>query len=304
MADRVAWYARRGVRAGTHTLSFEAVAATVGSFALPPAQALVVMQPEVMGLSAGGDFEVRAAGLTDVEMALPVEVPPNSCPGDGCSAKGLCDLVTGTCTCNRGTTGSDCSGVAPPLTMELTPDATDPTQITLVGLEVTDVDWVGASSDDERVVAASDVIIDDTTSPPTLRWSITGNRPGNATVTVVAVSGTEVVYRSFTAALTADGQMVASPSQFIERSEDGTEIERPRLGDGDVTTVKTSSAAKTEPSVEVWVVLIFAIGGVAAVWVLRYVCCLKQEGHVGGGGARKHTKLIAEEAKLTDESTS
>lgn len=131
MADRVTWYAGRGVRAGTHTLSFEAVAATVGTFSLPPAQALVVMQPEVMGLSAGGTFQVSAGDLSEAEMALPVAAPPNSCPGDGCSGKGLCDLVTGTCTCSKGTTGSDCSGVATPLTLEISPDATDQSLISL-----------------------------------------------------------------------------------------------------------------------------------------------------------------------------
>ena len=56
MADRVTYYAQRGMRAGTQTFSFEAVAATVGRFALPPAQALVVMQPEVMGLSVSFFF--------------------------------------------------------------------------------------------------------------------------------------------------------------------------------------------------------------------------------------------------------
>jgi len=131
MADRVTWYAGRGVRAGTNVLSFEAVAATVGTFALPPAQALVVMQPEVMGLTSGGTFEVSAGALTEAEMALPVAAPPNSCPGDGCSGKGLCDLVTGTCTCNKGSAGSDCSGVAAPLTMEISPDATDQSLISL-----------------------------------------------------------------------------------------------------------------------------------------------------------------------------
>ena len=74
--DRVVYYFPRGIRAGTRTLSYEAVAATVGQFTLPPAQALIVTQPEVLGLSAGGTFTVSAGQLTAADMALPVASAP------------------------------------------------------------------------------------------------------------------------------------------------------------------------------------------------------------------------------------
>lgn len=45
--------------AGTHVVALRAVAATPGTFALPPAKAYAVREPELMGLSAAGSFEVR-----------------------------------------------------------------------------------------------------------------------------------------------------------------------------------------------------------------------------------------------------
>ena len=61
------------------------------------AQAQVVLQPEVMGLSAGGSFQVARGALTKAQSQLPAPQPPKLCPGDGCSGNGACDIVTGTC---------------------------------------------------------------------------------------------------------------------------------------------------------------------------------------------------------------
>ena len=38
-----------------------------------------------------------------------VDCSLRTCPGNGCSGQGFCDLVTGTCTCRAGFGGSDCA---------------------------------------------------------------------------------------------------------------------------------------------------------------------------------------------------
>jgi len=55
LEDRVVFYGQQ-LFAGTHTVSYTALVNTEGEFVLPPAQAYDAMQPEVMGLSAGGVF--------------------------------------------------------------------------------------------------------------------------------------------------------------------------------------------------------------------------------------------------------
>ena len=290
MADRVTWYAGRGVRAGTFTLSFEAVAATVGRFALPPAQTLVVMQPEVMGLSAGGVFEVGAAGeLSEEDMVLPLASAPNGCPAD-CSGQGVCDVVTGTCQCSAGAAGADCSGVAAPLTMELAVQQPDePTLLTLVGLDADAVDWLGAVSDDELVVPSASIIVDRTAQPPTVRWEMAqGVESGSATVTVMATRGSKVVYRAFSAGVTVDGHPISDPLEFQAFDDDTVTVVRPpRQGEGvggnlDGVGIGDSSGGKTSaavggasPDVGLTVVMLLAVLAICGCG-LRRACCIKE----------------------------
>lgn len=112
--DAVAFYAS-WAHAGTHTLAYEAIAVTRGAFVLPPTKAAAALQPEVMGLSAGGTLRVSAAteppvALADAEAAM----SGKRCPGD-CSGRGRCNPETGRCSCVAGAAGDDCSasGVAP-----------------------------------------------------------------------------------------------------------------------------------------------------------------------------------------------
>ena len=56
--DAVRFYAPWAF-AGTHTLSYDAIAATRGEFGLPPALAAAALEPETMGLSAGGGISVQ-----------------------------------------------------------------------------------------------------------------------------------------------------------------------------------------------------------------------------------------------------
>jgi hypothetical protein len=115
--------------AGTVTLKFKAVAATPGRFVLPPVKAFAVSQPEVMGLSAAGNFSVcpvkrpAAAATADAApVAGQTPVPwcsedgaqpgdplavPKACPKD-CSLNGVCNLAKGTCVCNQGFSGAAC----------------------------------------------------------------------------------------------------------------------------------------------------------------------------------------------------
>eukprot|EP00930_Biecheleria_cincta_P042733 TRINITY_DN29405_c0_g1_i1.p1 TRINITY_DN29405_c0_g1~~TRINITY_DN29405_c0_g1_i1.p1 ORF type:complete len:2528 (-),score=343.66 TRINITY_DN29405_c0_g1_i1:202-7785(-) len=130
-SDRVVWKSWETLPAGTHTVSYQAVAATRGVFTLPPTQAYVDDQPEVMGLSqagtvviAGMKSGVKAVGADDemeagllassvpqpemkedvVRFLRRLRVKPNSiaapkgCDG-GCSAGQACQLSTGLCLC-------------------------------------------------------------------------------------------------------------------------------------------------------------------------------------------------------------
>jgi len=93
--DRVSYFSSF-VRAGTHSMTYQAMAATSGQFVLPPTKATLAAQPEVMGLSAGGSFMVSRTALTPAQQFLPVpgsQAPmdcPATCPND-------CDVTTGQC---------------------------------------------------------------------------------------------------------------------------------------------------------------------------------------------------------------
>lgn len=93
--------------AGSHTISFKAVAATSGKFALPPVKAYAVAQPELMGLSPAGYFTVCAERSRCESTAAAVR-PPRACPAD-CSGNGVCNLSNGSCTCDKGFSGAICA---------------------------------------------------------------------------------------------------------------------------------------------------------------------------------------------------
>lgn len=94
------------LNAGTHFLSFRAVAVTVGKFALPPVHVFATEQPEVMGLSSAGTFEVCEGN--DCKAAFDAHVvKPKECPHD-CHGNGSCNIRHGTCTCFPGFRGKTC----------------------------------------------------------------------------------------------------------------------------------------------------------------------------------------------------
>merc|ERR1712113_142943 len=113
-SDKVTWRSWSSLPAGTHTVTYQAIAATRGVFTLPPAHAYVDDQPELMGLSQAGTIVVMDDGLQKVPDPLdPTEVMnflkkldiepcetirPKSCP-DGCPNGGVCQVATGTCAC-------------------------------------------------------------------------------------------------------------------------------------------------------------------------------------------------------------
>ena len=192
------------MRAGTQDFEYKAMAATVGQFALPPAQAQVVLQPEVMGLSAGGSFQVSKGGLTSAESELPVPAPPKLCPGNGCSGNGACDIVTGTCKCDRAFTGTNCSDIAPPVVIELAaqPHASKVSREVLTlgaKFDAEAVDFVFAMSSNEAAVASKDVVYDATTR--TIAWSPAASAMAGdlSDVTVIATQGSNVVHSKFSA---------------------------------------------------------------------------------------------------------
>ncbi|KIY93105.1 hypothetical protein MNEG_14857 [Monoraphidium neglectum] len=98
--------------AGTHSIKFKAIAATPGTFVLPPVKAYVQKQPEIMGLSPGGKFTVcgaRAAACDTAER--PAAAAPKRCRDD-CNGNGACNLATGVCICDAGFAGPTCAGLA------------------------------------------------------------------------------------------------------------------------------------------------------------------------------------------------
>ncbi|KAF8068259.1 hypothetical protein HT031_001946 [Scenedesmus sp. PABB004] len=103
--------------AGTASLSFKAIAATPGVFVLPPVKAYAVAAPEIMGLSAAGQFTVcpsrrganaaaatAAVAPTPGAAAFPGCATPGAtrpplpaarpCPAN-CNGNGVCDLARG-----------------------------------------------------------------------------------------------------------------------------------------------------------------------------------------------------------------
>ncbi|KAG2434214.1 hypothetical protein HXX76_007940 [Chlamydomonas incerta] len=98
------------LRAGTSSVVIKAVAATAGTFVVPPIRAWVDEQPELMGSTAGAKITVCADCAGPTYGALPP--PPKPCPAD-CSGNGVCNLKTGKCVCNAFWTRADCSRMVP-----------------------------------------------------------------------------------------------------------------------------------------------------------------------------------------------
>ena len=111
--DRVTFSAS-WVSAGTHSVSFEAVAVTRGSFVLPPVKASCSLEPEILGLSASG----RLAVVDPAAAAAPLPPPPPACD-PACSERGRCHA--GRCVCEPGFRGAACESAALP-PPELDPD--------------------------------------------------------------------------------------------------------------------------------------------------------------------------------------
>ena len=118
-------------RAGAHTLSYEAMAVTRGKFVMPPAKASPSLEPEVLGLSKGGEFNVLPSGSSPE--VVPVEPPPDApinCPKE-CSLRGTKECSTeGVCECNDGFGGPDgtCEvALSEPVITDIEPSVDDET---------------------------------------------------------------------------------------------------------------------------------------------------------------------------------
>jgi len=97
--DRVRWEAYF-LPAGTHSVSYRVVAVTPGTWLLPPAKAESQQQPEVMGLSSGGqivvtDFEVAPEDVDSIlakkSVVISTGVEPEECPQQ-CSTEEYCNF--------------------------------------------------------------------------------------------------------------------------------------------------------------------------------------------------------------------
>jgi len=116
--DRVT-FTSSWVRAGTNSLSFEAVAVTRGTFTLSPVKAACVLEPEVMGLSAAGQLIVGEMSESAVPLATSVitaAAASASCT-PSCGVHGRC--ARGVCICDPGFDGPGCNqAVKAPPTMD------------------------------------------------------------------------------------------------------------------------------------------------------------------------------------------
>jgi len=102
--DRITWEFQY-LSAGSHSVSYQAIANTVGTFSLPPSKAAVTTQPELMGLSKGGCFVVSSDVIPYSEHTSYLEafgcqpqssVPPQMCTED-CGTQMACNLTSGLC---------------------------------------------------------------------------------------------------------------------------------------------------------------------------------------------------------------
>jgi len=105
LSDRVRWSSYY-LSAGAHTVSYQAIANTVGVYSLPPTKCWAILEPEVMGLSAAGTFLVSATQIADADIPQYLSdmgVAPNSvttpqdCPA--CGPRQTCNMQTGNCDC-------------------------------------------------------------------------------------------------------------------------------------------------------------------------------------------------------------
>ncbi|KAG2489968.1 hypothetical protein HYH03_011597 [Edaphochlamys debaryana] len=97
------------LRSGTSSVSIKAVAATAGSFVVPPVRAWVEQQPELMGMTPSAALTVCA----DCAAAAPAPAPPKpkACPR-ACGGSGVCNVNTGVCVCDPGFGGRSCTTAA------------------------------------------------------------------------------------------------------------------------------------------------------------------------------------------------
>mmetsp|Transcript_40315 Transcript_40315/g.104524 ORF Transcript_40315/g.104524 Transcript_40315/m.104524 type:complete len:2609 (-) Transcript_40315:679-8505(-) len=103
--QQVSFYAPR-LRAGTHTVTFKARAVTIGTFTLPPTKVYAANEPEIMGLSGGGQLKVTQTEEEAVTLNANREETfrrvgllsiPQQCP----SYCDVCNAKTGACMCER-----------------------------------------------------------------------------------------------------------------------------------------------------------------------------------------------------------
>merc|ERR1719510_2134522 len=96
MTDRVRWYARR-LSAGTHEVSYIALANIPGLYNHPPASTWVSQQPEVMGMSAG-QISVVQSSNSEYEL-LDEQITEFIAVLSGCNrplrSDEICDMTTG-----------------------------------------------------------------------------------------------------------------------------------------------------------------------------------------------------------------
>jgi hypothetical protein len=187
-ADRVVWTSMSTLQAGTHTVSYQAIAATRGNFTFPPAYALVEDQPELMGLSQGGTVVVADStlnvmasgraipeasdevGVTTYLSVLNVKrnavVTPVACP-KACPAAGFCQLSTGKCMCQSSSSGlvEEC-----PASSWETPVTTTqgvrgsggttatPSEVVMTTLTVENVDYAKLAQDSSLLKQFSDAV--------------------------------------------------------------------------------------------------------------------------------------------------
>jgi len=96
------------VIAGSHTVSFKAVAAMSGSFGLPATKVYATNSPDIMGLSSAERFDICKPGRKCAIKTVEKTFAAKQC-NENCNDNGVCDLNSGKCLCFVGFSGPDCS---------------------------------------------------------------------------------------------------------------------------------------------------------------------------------------------------
>lgn len=282
--------------AGTHTLSYSAMVATAGTFALAPAHAFLAAQPELMGLSAAGQLSVvRAAPPAGSAAAAGAPLPPRECTDLECGGHGSCDVARGVCECSSGWEGDACELQAPEreLRVEQWPAGSAAPAGPRGGVRLRfglvpvsphgrrlapslpgpsgGARYAYAFSSDEKVLPSANIRIDAADGSLSLAPPEGGQRePGSAYLTLaVSEDGARVHSAVVLLSLAADGKLSATPLELASEGAGGAPAAAVGNGSHAIGTQAGSVGSQRLISSVGIVALVVTLGAVAIMLARR-----------------------------------